>query len=61
LGATARPVTPPNFHLFGSGLGQPGSYRYFGAVAPCAPSTTYSAIAPTTASAETFIVFLIVE
>ena len=25
LGATANPVTPPIFHLFGIGLGQPGS------------------------------------
>src|SRR5436190_23992790 len=27
LGATASPVTPPIFHLFGITLGQPGSYR----------------------------------
>src|SRR3989442_4768639 len=27
FGATARPVMPPIFHLFGRGLGQPGSYR----------------------------------
>src|SRR5580692_7486152 len=36
--STARPVTPPIFHLFGSGLGQSGSYLNFGAVSCCAPS-----------------------
>src|SRR2546427_1914307 len=33
--STARPVTPPSFHLFGSGLGQSGSNLYFGAAWPC--------------------------
>src|SRR5437667_5241150 len=28
--STASPVTPPIFHLFGSGLGQSGSNLYFG-------------------------------
>src|SRR4051812_3380895 len=41
FGATASPVTPPIFHLFGSGFGHPGSKRYRGA--PCAPTTTYKA------------------
>jgi hypothetical protein len=27
LGATASPVTPPSFHLFGSGFGQVGSAK----------------------------------
>jgi hypothetical protein len=43
LGATARPVTPPIFHLFGSGFGHPGSYMYRGAC-PCASATIYRAI-----------------
>src|SRR6266436_2653819 len=34
--STARPVTPPIFHLFGSGLGQSGSNLYRGAVCLCA-------------------------
>src|SRR5438132_14392084 len=33
--STARPVTPPSFHLLGSGLGQSGSNLYFGAAGPC--------------------------
>src|SRR2546426_2363353 len=33
--STASPVTPPSFHLFGSGLGQSGSSLYFGAAWPC--------------------------
>ena len=43
LGATARPVTPPIFHLFGSGFGQPGSYMSRGAC-PCASATIYRTI-----------------
>src|SRR5437867_7405902 len=33
--STASPVTPPSFHLFGSGFGQSGSNLYFGAAWPC--------------------------
>src|SRR6059036_3758412 len=45
--STARPVTPPIFHLLGSGLGQSGSNLYFGAVGACAPSAVYSQHAET--------------
>src|SRR6202049_260970 len=38
--STAKPVTPPIFHLFGKGLGQSGSNLNFGAVFSCAPSET---------------------
>src|SRR5580698_3103564 len=34
--STARPVTPPIFHLFGRGLGQSGSNLNRGAVCACA-------------------------
>src|SRR5713101_1912746 len=44
--STASPVTPPIFHLFGSGLGQSGSNLNFGAVCSCAPSNTYKADKP---------------
>src|SRR5260370_20070249 len=37
--STARPVTPPSFHLFGRGLGQSGSNLYLGAVCAWAPRT----------------------
>src|SRR5207245_9799117 len=37
--STARPVTPPSFHLLGKDLGQSGSNLYFGAVCACAPRT----------------------
>src|SRR5947199_8572364 len=39
--STARPVTPPIFHLLGSGLGQSGSNLYFSAAGVCAPSVAY--------------------
>src|SRR5580693_7991842 len=36
--STASPVTPPNFQLFGRGLGQSGSNLYLGGVSVCAPT-----------------------
>src|ERR1700682_4655493 len=36
--STARPVTPPIFHLLGSGLGQVGSTLNFGTAGDCAPT-----------------------
>src|SRR6185369_12737976 len=47
--STASPVTPPSFHLFGSGLGQSGSNLYLGALELWAPTTANSASAPRTA------------
>src|SRR6202049_1779871 len=38
--STASPVTPPIFHLFGSGLGQSGSNLNLGTVCPCALTAT---------------------
>src|ERR1700704_1152047 len=39
--STASPVTPPIFHLFGSGLGQSGSNLNFGAdCCACVPRAT---------------------
>src|SRR5229473_2988965 len=35
--STAKPVTPPIFHLFGKGFGQSASTLYFGAFCVCAP------------------------
>src|SRR5260370_19961038 len=49
----ANPVTPPIFHLFGSGLGQSGSYLNFGAVFSCAPSNTHMTNKPRLASTAT--------
>src|SRR5579862_1581015 len=44
--STAKPVTPPIFHLFGIGLGQFGSNLYLGAASSCAPSPTHNANKP---------------
>src|ERR1700676_1035334 len=44
--STASPVTPPNFQLFGSGLGQSGSYLYLGCVSVCAPTPAPQANKP---------------
>src|SRR4029077_5950546 len=41
--STAKPVTPPSFHLFGSGLGQSGSNLNVGPVSPCPPAPTNKA------------------
>src|ERR1700686_2186518 len=41
--STAKPVTPPIFHLFGNGLGQSGSNLNFGAPCDCAPIATNNA------------------
>src|SRR6202050_2201799 len=38
--STARPVTPPIFHLLGRGLGHSGSNLNLGAAGSCAPSDT---------------------
>src|SRR5581483_1159601 len=48
--STANPVTPPIFHLFGSGLGQSGSNLNFGAAGSCAPSTTHNTKKPVPAN-----------
>src|SRR5580704_1461788 len=40
--STAKPVTPPIFHLFGSGLGQSGSNLNVGAVCAFAPATRHA-------------------
>ena len=42
--STARPVTPPIFHLFGSGLGQSGSYLKRGALCALDPAMTATEI-----------------
>src|ERR1700746_2171208 len=39
--STASPVTPPIFHLLGSGLGQSGSNLNLGAVGSCAPKNPH--------------------
>src|ERR1700732_5016938 len=44
--STARPVTPPIFHLFGSGFGQSGSNLNFGAVSVGAPRNARKTPAP---------------
>src|ERR1700732_5518393 len=44
--STARPVTPPIFHLFGSGFGQSGSNLNLGAVSVGAPRSTRKTPAP---------------
>src|ERR1700675_3208975 len=44
--STASPVTPPIFHLFGSGLGQSGSNLNFGAAVSCAAIDTHQANKP---------------
>src|ERR1700732_4637256 len=44
--STARPVTPPIFHLFGSGFGQSGSNLNFGAVSVGAPRNARKIPAP---------------
>src|SRR5260370_36469554 len=44
--STAKPVTPPIFHLFGRGLGQSGSNLNFGAVGSCAASTAHKTNKP---------------
>src|ERR1700722_5182258 len=49
--STARPVTPPIFHLFGSGLGQSGSNLNFGAFCSCPPSDRHNINSPRPASA----------
>src|SRR5439155_24992018 len=43
--STASPVTPPIFHLFGSGFGQSGSNLYFGTRedGACAASAAHKA------------------
>src|SRR4030095_10766323 len=54
------PITPPIFHLFGSGFGKSGSNLYFGAAAwPCAPvpaykNNTQTPVAIATAPVRTF-------
>src|SRR3990167_1167283 len=48
--STARPVTPPIFHLFGSGFGHVGSNRYRGAADACA-SASWLVVAMTAAAA----------
>src|SRR5579864_2210148 len=49
--STARPVTPPIFHLFGRGLGQSGSNLNLGTAGSGAPNSgTLTANAPSTAS-----------
>src|SRR5437867_1393154 len=55
--STARPVTPPSFHLFGRVFGQSGSNLNFGAVSVCAPSTAQKQITakPGNATATLFL------
>src|SRR5579862_8265425 len=49
--STASPVTPPIFHLLGSGLGQSGSNLNLGAVGSCAPSNPHKTSTPRPANA----------
>src|SRR5579859_508965 len=49
--STARPVTPPIFHLLGRGLGQSGSNLNLGAACCCAPKDTHRANKPRPATA----------
>src|ERR1019366_1222214 len=49
--STARPVTPPSFHLLGRGLGQSGSNLNLGATGGCATSDTHRTNAPRAARA----------
>src|SRR5277367_6904843 len=44
--STAKPVTPPIFHLLGRGLGQSGSNLNLGAAGSCAPSDTHQMDTP---------------
>src|SRR5579862_807095 len=44
--STARPVTPPIFHLFGRGFGQSGSNLNLGAVCSCPPSDRHRSNKP---------------
>src|SRR5438874_13700904 len=52
--STARPVTPPIFHLLGRGLGQSGSNLNLGAVCAGA-AATHETNKPTAASKQIFI------
>src|SRR5437016_11850191 len=51
--STARPVIPPIFHWFGSGLGQSGSNLNFGAVSVGAPRSARKTPAPKNATQTT--------
>src|ERR1700693_310251 len=53
--STANPVTPPIFHLLGSGLGQSGSNLNLGAVGSCAPSNAHKTNTPRPANAFTLL------
>src|SRR6516164_1327449 len=44
--STAKPVTPPIFHLLGKGLGQSGSNLNLGAVCSGAPESTQTTSRP---------------
>src|SRR6202158_4655461 len=44
--STASPVTPPNFQLFGRGLGQSGSNLYLGGVSVAPPTAPPQANKP---------------
>src|SRR5439155_20110944 len=48
--STASPVTPPIFHLFGSGFGQSESNLNLGAEPCCAPNTAHHTAKPTPAT-----------
>src|ERR1700680_2453603 len=49
--STAKPVTPPIFHLLGMVFGQSGSNLYFGAAGACAPSAAQKTNKPRPANA----------
>src|SRR6202049_4750291 len=48
--STAKPVTPPIFHLFGRGFGQSGSNLNFGAAGSCAAIDTHQTNKPSPAT-----------